>query len=373
MSRNYGFVKPAPDDTAYVLGGATKLPKIVLQKDGQWGEFLPQYEPQFNSVFDSYGCTIWGSQNGIETLLKRIEVEDKEWNFSERFNYIIAGVRPPGADPHVVLESIRKNKVVPDSLIPMTTSFTEFLTPDPMEKKYMDEAQKFPYIVWHEWVINGNISLAEQKVKMIEALTYSPLLVAVDAWNPSGDKYVRLGKDGHWTVIFGYVYGDHWLCFDSYDHSIKKLDFDFGFTYVKRLYLERVEENLKAQVSILTKIVEALKKAIFLQKILNALGFADREFGAVRSSKWSEVRRAFITKFPLCAVCGKKGTLLSPNECHHQNPFHIHPELELLESNLITLCRVHHLWWGHLGNFKSFNKDVREDARIMNDKILHRP
>ena len=90
--RNYGFVPPEIDPNAYILGGQTKLPKIVLQQDGQWGVFAPKYEPQFNEFFDSYGCTVWGSQNGYEFLFKRIE--GVEYNFSERFNYIISRIRP---------------------------------------------------------------------------------------------------------------------------------------------------------------------------------------------------------------------------------------------------------------------------------------
>ncbi len=66
-------------------------------------------------------------------------------------------------------------------------------------------------------------------------------------------------------------------------------------------------------------------------------------------------------------------------EAHHKLPFHLHPELELEDSNLIPLCEEKedgincHLAFGHLGNFKSFNKDVEADAGTWNEKIKNRP
>lgn len=96
-------------------------------------------------------------------------------------------------------------------------------------------------------------------------------------------------------------------------------------------------------------------------------------FGAARSAKWSAVRNAFIQAHPTCAVCGKKGTLLKPLNAHHIHPFHLHPEDELNPANLITLCRDHHLLYGHLMNWASFNVEVTPDSGVMLGKIEHRP
>jgi len=95
-------------------------------------------------------------------------------------------------------------------------------------------------------------------------------------------------------------------------------------------------------------------------------------FGATRSPKWSEVRNAFLKANPTCAVCNKKGTILKPLNIHHCQPFHIDPSKELDESNLITLCRIDHLLFGHLNNWSSSNDTVREDALIWKNKILNR-
>lgn len=90
--------------------------------------------------------------------------------------------------------------------------------------------------------------------------------------------------------------------------------------------------------------------------------------GDLRSSKWPTVRKHHIAKEPVCQYCGNTDEL----EVHHMAPFHLHPDRELDDSNLITLCeystRECHLKQGHLGNWKEFNPDIRKicDERKLN-------
>lgn len=92
-----------------------------------------------------------------------------------------------------------------------------------------------------------------------------------------------------------------------------------------------------------------------------------------RSVKWAKVRKEHLKLFPSCAVCGAKKFL----EVHHILPFHLFPEKELVESNLITLCEQKghecHLQFGHLGSYQSYNKDVVEDAKHWLKKRSERP
>ena len=106
--------------------------------------------------------------------------------------------------------------------------------------------------------------------------------------------------------------------------------------------------------------------------ILSFFGFEDRTFGAQRAKEWSTLRKEYVTQNPACAVCDKKGLLVGI-QVHHRTPVHIDKTKELLWENLISLCRIHHLWIGHLGSYFSFNKDVEEDARVWKSKISHRP
>ena len=97
--------------------------------------------------------------------------------------------------------------------------------------------------------------------------------------------------------------------------------------------------------------------------------------GTARSGHWPTVRKHHLEMHPTCALCGGTAKL----EVHHIRPFHLHPDLELDPSNLVTLCEANkdgvncHLLFGHLGNFKSFNVDVLEDAKQWLKKIANRP
>jgi 5-methylcytosine-specific restriction enzyme A len=81
-----------------------------------------------------------------------------------------------------------------------------------------------------------------------------------------------------------------------------------------------------------------------------------------RSPLWTTVRRKHLKDEPNCQYCGGTDNL----EVHHVKPYHLHPELELEQSNLITLCEEEgtlcHLKVGHLGNWRLVNVNVRLDC-----------
>jgi 5-methylcytosine-specific restriction endonuclease McrA len=86
-----------------------------------------------------------------------------------------------------------------------------------------------------------------------------------------------------------------------------------------------------------------------------------------RSSKWRSVRDEYVRQHPRCEACGSTWGL----NVHHVQPFASHPELELDEGNLITLCREHHFRIGHdpdgprgfaRPSWLLSNPNVREDA-----------
>ena len=71
--KNYGLViSKEKDPNAFVLGGLASLPKIILQQDGQWVNFLTNKEPQTNSQLkETYNCTGYGTNAVFETLLNK--------------------------------------------------------------------------------------------------------------------------------------------------------------------------------------------------------------------------------------------------------------------------------------------------------------
>jgi len=84
-----------------------------------------------------------------------------------------------------------------------------------------------------------------------------------------------------------------------------------------------------------------------------------------RSPEWHKVERDFLSKNKTCAACGGTEKL----QVHHMHPFHLHPELELDENNLITLCMQHekecHLFIGHGDSWRAYNPNVSKDAALI--------
>lgn len=91
---------------------------------------------------------------------------------------------------------------------------------------------------------------------------------------------------------------------------------------------------------------------------------------ATRSPKWTSVRKQHLKDNPACAACGRDKKL----DVHHKIPVHINPEGELDPSNLVTLCADPcHIIFGHLMNFKSYNKDVIDDCAVYLNKVKNKP
>jgi len=87
-----------------------------------------------------------------------------------------------------------------------------------------------------------------------------------------------------------------------------------------------------------------------------------------RSPKWHDVQKHFLEKNPICEICSSNKKL----NVHHKKPFHIYPEFELDEDNLITLCMGElecHLIIGHGDYFKAYNPSIDEDVKIIKNNF----
>jgi 5-methylcytosine-specific restriction protein A len=112
---------------------------------------------------------------------------------------------------------------------------------------------------------------------------------------------------------------------------------------------------------------------LMFRRLTDLISGKVQPFGLKRSPKWPKVRATYLGLFPTCAVCGGKKLV----EVHHIKPFHLFPELELDQNNLITLCEDyshtaanHHCFIGHLGQWKNINPDVIADAGAWNKKLI---
>ena len=88
-----------------------------------------------------------------------------------------------------------------------------------------------------------------------------------------------------------------------------------------------------------------------------------------RHPDWVKVRGAYLKKHPYCIVCGIRKFL----QVHHIKSFWEHPELELDENNMATMCmapgRFHHFGVGHLYNFNRVNPEVLKDSSYLWNRL----
>lgn len=262
---NYGFLKPRIEPKNYVLG-ASPLVQNILQPDGQWTEYLPEFEPQLKQ-FETYNCTSFNTLNCIEVLLKRQNRLDN--NFSDRFVGIKAGTYPPGNDPHTVAEAIRHAGVIIEPLLP----FTEEI--DSIQAYYSYKGGNEPLctqkgLEWTETWDFGHEYVPVNTKALMEGLKLSPLGISVFAWQKNGDKFYKRPEqqDNHWTMLVGYKEGEYWIVDDSYLQDgtpIKHLEWDYPFGYAKRFHLS-LRPEIKKKLNLmerLLKILSAYIKEIF--------------------------------------------------------------------------------------------------------------
>lgn len=244
----HGYIEPSYRETDYVFG-QQKVPELILAPDGQWDKYLPKEEFQALFGIDPANCTGFATNNCFE-ILGRAQFE-REDNHSDRFTGVMAGTFPPGNSPVTVIDSVRKNGLVPEVDFPFTEELF-FNVPanapsDWFYKQYYSvppistilKARKFlnEYEIKYERV--GGWFGEVNKNDMMKTLKYSPLGVAVFAWAFDGEYYYRPEgyKDTHWTVIYGYEEGKYWKCFDSYPDGgtvLKKIKWDTPFYTVLR-------------------------------------------------------------------------------------------------------------------------------------------
>jgi len=261
MIKNYGLnINEIPDPMAYKLG-SVELPRIMLRSDGQWDDFLPKEESQITPSYDTYGCTVYGTEN-IQQILERFH-HGKTSEFDERYNFNLAKIVPPGADPHDVAESFRNDGVVTGQFsIPST--FSEYSTPRPMEQKYIDLGINHPYELRHQWLWTKPQTESSRTSLIKEHLKYSPLAVSVTAWQEQSGVYVDMGRPNtHWTVLHGWN-DNGWKIFDSYAPHQKTLSYSHNIEVCKRYQL--VPSTRKSRVSILSQIVTLLSRWLDLSK-----------------------------------------------------------------------------------------------------------
>jgi hypothetical protein len=271
----HGLIVDKIDDKDFKLG-QLKLAAEVLQPNQDWTEFLPVKEYQNKNGLETYSCVTFGTLNCLEILHKRLF--GSEENYSERFCSTLSGTTQEGNSIQKVVETIRKVcGVIPEVFLPFDNTINtweEFFAPIPQTLIDMGKEWLTQFSVGHEWVFTKGDG-KDRVRRLKECLQYSPIGVSVMAWdrNDEGLYIKEKGEgDNHWVCLYGFLEGQYWKIYDSYDHDTKELAWDYDFGYGKRFTLTKkvltpVEVSI-IKISIMQRIIAIMKQIIELKNQL---------------------------------------------------------------------------------------------------------
>jgi hypothetical protein len=253
--------EPFITDQDYVQGGLTSIDYVERNPAGDWSKWLPTREPQ-KFKFDTNECSTISATKALEIqfnfLRNDFSIEALQWftangyiddngnfNFSERFNGIMAGTSINGNSQNYVWESIRKVGLLPQKDLNYSYAQSEnFLTQWDMCEDYYNPdvvtdfmkikaKQVFRWItIQYEWV-GANSKVSTPYVAIVKALKQAPVQIGAPAcpdWN-SGDVH-PCGKTQaeHATTIYGWTLNSY-KDFDHYNPYLKTLSTDYFIPY----------------------------------------------------------------------------------------------------------------------------------------------
>lgn len=253
----FGLLNDLIEDLGAYISGNSPLPRIEYNETGNWEQWLPKYEPQADK-FESFGCTLWGLQNQIETLYKFLY--GIEPNYDEWFNYPLVPIKKGGQNPHTTCESVRKYGLVDAGTVQEPNTMQEALDLNRITGSMRAKGQNWlvKHDFRHEYVWDIQPSNYMEVLK--EELKLSPLAVSVTAWRNEGGVYVSdAGGNNHLCLLYKFDEEGYPWIFDTYDHSKKKLSKDHNIRRAKRIWLQRKDiAGMKKHISVLQRVLNRL-------------------------------------------------------------------------------------------------------------------
>ena len=260
--KNFGLIVEPHDDKDYEFLGATPLVGKAIFADGHgWGNYLPFPEMQFTENTDFMDCVTESLTNSIEMQLKCLYNVDE--NKSERYTAKLSGTTRQGNSQRNVVESARKDGLVPEGKWPRNRTMTweTYYASIPTAIRLIGNLFTKKWIINYEWV-------PTTKEALKEALKYAPVQVTGYAWAQNNGIYYDYGyRPNHAFVLYDYVDGEKWRCFDSYptdfvldenstrQEFIKELDWNFNFGDAMKITIKPVPSS----TPIIIKLLNMLK------------------------------------------------------------------------------------------------------------------
>lgn len=251
-----------------------------------WANYRVGDELQRRGNVESYCCTVYASLKAWLTLYKYHNYgmsAPLPLDCAERFNAVMAGIVPPGANPHDVCESIRTWGVISQSLLPFDDSIKttdDFFKPKPMDEDLVAKAKKTVQAFdWgHEYIFNDapNGSSTPGKPAMLKnALTRGTVCISMYAWKFNGQYYYKdVGDvDEHWIHLLDFSDGDYWLIEDQYPDEqgsfLKKIKWDTDFQTAELFFLQPnvsgIAPNDRSLLSNLIRLAQDTVTRLMLQ------------------------------------------------------------------------------------------------------------
>ena len=268
MKKNYniGFVAPEIITSDQHILGASGIDLPVIKPDGDWRKYVPSFESQLQKSFDSFGCTVEGTINAIQTLENFLL--GKANDYSKRFTYNEAEVKPPGDDPHRIATHIRGSGLLDEIYLQEEAdSLAEYMTPRPLPVELRIKGQKWLNTrqLGHKWLWTSQPDQKTRIALIKDALTKGTVCVSVVAWykNENGLYYSPQGlPNGHWTQV-SYVDDTGIYVADSYNDAndpsslnLKKLTLDHDIQFAKVYFFTTPTQQQNWFVSIIISLLE---------------------------------------------------------------------------------------------------------------------
>lgn len=246
------FIEPiiTIDNYIYDSLGAS-LPREILVPGRDWEQYNTGFEDQKKQGVETMGCTVFNTHDAIQRIGKRrYETDD---NYSDRYGNIGCGTTQSGNSPHKVAENIRQLiGCIPETKLPFGNpkSWKEYMTPSPLPQRLLNIGSKWRQDAefGHEWCFLPKQTLKEKQDRIWASLRYSPVSASVYGWRWNGQRYYKnpSDRDNHWTTIIGGKLNDYWKIDDTYPPYIKRLDWDYNFSYGKR-YHYKLKKNFQEE------------------------------------------------------------------------------------------------------------------------------
>lgn len=242
------FVYPDITETDYRFGSG-QVSGISLRPNGDWRDYLPLGEEQRRNGVESSACFIEASQHANATLIEE-QYDIKDLNFSARFNMIFTNATPFGGSPIEGAQSIRKNGMIPESMLPFSDeihSWSEFNSfKGGSERACIAAGKQF----LKRWQLNWDIVFTrdekpEIKIKKLrEALKFSPIPLSVPAWFERDGVYFRPeGEQDNHLVEAVYVDDKYIYIFDTYSPFLKKVDININPEFAMRWSVSKIPQK----------------------------------------------------------------------------------------------------------------------------------